>query len=179
MLSHRMPSIAGHFFSVLSFKSACSRILCATGMERRCTWRRLLLSSPAGKPQAAASCSTPQHLGQLAHSAASTDTELTTLDTHELWLPDSSIPEPTPSTMTALHHFGAEMLRLSRGLESVAAAAAIGLSTPPAGRSTRQDTATQPSSVPAQRSVRWVLPLGERYTLEKFCQNNPGRSRTG
>lgn len=98
---------------------------------------------------------TPQHLGQLAHSAASTDTELTTLDTHELWLPDSSIPDPTPSTMTALHHFGAEMLRLSRGLESVAAAASIGLSTPPAGRSPRQqDIASQRSGVPVQRSVR-------------------------
>lgn len=31
---------------------------------------------------------------------------------------DDSIPEPTPSTMTALHQFGAEMLKLSRGLES-------------------------------------------------------------
>lgn len=30
-----------------------------------------------------------------------------------------SIPDPTPSTMTALHQFGAEMLKLSRGLESV------------------------------------------------------------
>lgn len=29
-----------------------------------------------------------------------------------------SIPEPTPSTMAALHTFGAEMLKLSRGLES-------------------------------------------------------------
>lgn len=29
-----------------------------------------------------------------------------------------SIPDPTPSTMTALHQFGAEMLKLSRGLES-------------------------------------------------------------
>ncbi|CAD7092852.1 unnamed protein product [Hermetia illucens] len=80
-------------------------------MERRCTWRRLL---KAGHP------STPNH----AHSATSTDTELSTLDTHELWLPDSRqvssiIPEPTPSTMTALHQFGAEMLKLSRGLESV------------------------------------------------------------
>lgn len=32
-----------------------------------------------------------------------------------------SIQEPTPSTMTALHQFGAEMLKLSRGLESVSA----------------------------------------------------------
>lgn len=31
-----------------------------------------------------------------------------------------SIPEPTPSTMTALHQFGAEMLKLSRGLQSFA-----------------------------------------------------------
>ncbi|XP_059611484.1 dopamine D2-like receptor [Phlebotomus argentipes] len=75
-------------------------------LERRCTWRRLLKTSLP---------STPNH----AHSAASTDTELSTLDNHELWLPDSSIPEPTPSTMTALHQFGAEMLKLSRGLESV------------------------------------------------------------
>lgn len=132
-----------------------SLILLLTGMERRCTWRKLLLSSAAGKPPAAASCSTPQHLSQLAHSAGSTDTELTTLDTHELWLPDSSIPDPTPSTMTALHHFGAEMLRLSRGLESVAAAAAIGLSTPTTSRSPRQQhMAAQRSSVPAQRYIR-------------------------
>lgn len=39
-----------------------------------------------------------------------------------------SIPEPTPSTMTALHQFGAEMLKLSRGLESVSA---IVTSSPP------------------------------------------------
>lgn len=31
----------------------------------------------------------------------------------------NSIPQPTPSTMTALHQFGEEMLKLSRGLESV------------------------------------------------------------
>lgn len=31
-----------------------------------------------------------------------------------------SIPEPTPSTMTALHQFGAEMFKLSRGLQSFA-----------------------------------------------------------
>lgn len=45
-------------------------------IERRCTWRRLLKTSLP---------STPNH----AHSATSTDTELSTLDTHELWLPDS------------------------------------------------------------------------------------------
>ncbi|XP_050547536.1 uncharacterized protein LOC126909155 [Daktulosphaira vitifoliae] len=50
-------------------------------------------------------------------SACSTDTEMTSLDARELWLPDSEL---TPSTMSALHQFGAEMLRLSRGLEQVA-----------------------------------------------------------
>lgn len=50
-------------------------------------------------------------------SVGSADTEMTSLDTRELWLPDT---EPTPSTMSALHQFGAEMLRLSRGLEKVA-----------------------------------------------------------
>lgn len=50
-------------------------------------------------------------------SVGSADTEMTSLDTRELWLPDS---EPTPSTMSALHQFGAEMLRLSRGLENLA-----------------------------------------------------------
>lgn len=44
--------------------------------ERRCTWRRLLKTSLP---------STPSH----AHSATSTDTDMSTLDTHELWLPDS------------------------------------------------------------------------------------------
>ncbi|KDR18266.1 5-hydroxytryptamine receptor 2B, partial [Zootermopsis nevadensis] len=124
-----------------------SRFPC-TGMERKCTWRRLLLPSTAGgKPSRGTSCSTPQHLSHLAHSAGSTDTELTTLDTHELWLPDSSIPDPTPSTMTALHHFGAEMLRLSRGLESVG----IGLSTPPPGKSPMEQDR---SSAPVHRTLR-------------------------
>ncbi|KAJ8916209.1 hypothetical protein NQ315_016348 [Exocentrus adspersus] len=82
--------------------------------ERRCTWRKLLNATKTssggggggGKP------STPQH-GH--HSAASTDTELTTLDTHELWIQES---EPKPCTMSALGQFGAEMLKLSRGLEA-------------------------------------------------------------
>ncbi|KAE8746412.1 hypothetical protein FOCC_FOCC006907 [Frankliniella occidentalis] len=78
------------------------------GMERR-KWRRLLNNRGPGPPSA---CSTPQHMQHI----ASTDTELTTLDTHELWLPESSVPEPTPSTMSALHQFGVEMLKLSRGL---------------------------------------------------------------
>ncbi|XP_075144811.1 5-hydroxytryptamine receptor 2B [Haematobia irritans] len=79
-------------------------------LERRCTWRRLLKTGHNSN-----ATSTTLH----AHSANSTDTELSTLDNHELWLPESSVPEPTPTTMTALHQFGAEMLKLSRGLESV------------------------------------------------------------
>ncbi|XP_061392397.1 uncharacterized protein LOC133327879 [Musca vetustissima] len=79
-------------------------------LERRCTWRRLLKTGHNTN-----ATTTSLH----GHSANSTDTELSTLDNHELWLPESSIPEPTPTTMTALHQFGAEMLKLSRGLESV------------------------------------------------------------
>ncbi|XP_026764724.2 5-hydroxytryptamine receptor 2C isoform X1 [Galleria mellonella] len=74
----------------------------APQMERRCTWRRFL-GPRSGTPQ---------------HSAASTETELPPIDTRDLWLQDSS--EPAPSAMTALHQFGAEMLRLSRGLEASA-----------------------------------------------------------
>jgi hypothetical protein len=74
--------------------------------ERRCTWRKLLNATKANKP------ATPQHAH---HSAASTDTELTTIDTHDLWIQES---EPTPCTMSALGQFGAEMLKLSRGLEA-------------------------------------------------------------
>lgn len=91
------------------------------GVDRRYTWRRLLHQS---KTPLSSVESTPQHLhppatGHSHHSSAgSTDTDMTTLDTHELWLPDS---EPAPSTLSALHQFGAEMLRLSRGLESVGA----------------------------------------------------------
>lgn len=75
-------------------------------LERRYTWRRLL-----GRP---GSGGTP---GQHHSSAGSTDTELTTLDMHELWIPE---PEPKPYATSALHQFGQEMLKLSRGLESVA-----------------------------------------------------------
>ncbi|CAH1368561.1 unnamed protein product [Tenebrio molitor] len=77
-----------------------------TALERRCTWRKLLNATKANKP------ATPQHAH---HSAASTDTELTTIDTHDLWIQES---EPTPCTMSALGQFGAEMLKLSRGLEA-------------------------------------------------------------
>lgn len=39
-----------------------------------------------------------------------------------------SIPEPTPSTMTALHQFGAEMLKLSRGLDAVSSSIVVPMS---------------------------------------------------
>ncbi|KAK9888417.1 hypothetical protein WA026_000665 [Henosepilachna vigintioctopunctata] len=86
----------------------------STPLERRCTWRKLLNATKA--KQANENCatsrnSTPQH----AYSAASTDTEVTTIDTHELWIQES---DPAPCTMSALGAFGAEMLRLSRGLEA-------------------------------------------------------------
>lgn len=45
--------------------------------ERRCTWRRLLKTGQQAVP--------PTH----PHSANSTDTELSTLENHELWLTDS------------------------------------------------------------------------------------------
>ncbi|KAH1024291.1 hypothetical protein HUJ05_003794 [Dendroctonus ponderosae] len=85
-----------------------------TPLERRCTWRRLLKATSRGGKLS--TMSTPQH----GHSAGSTDTELTTLDNHELWIQES---EPTPCTMSALGQFGTEMLKLSRGLQEAAAAA--------------------------------------------------------
>ncbi|KAF5287750.1 hypothetical protein FQA39_LY15770 [Lamprigera yunnana] len=73
-------------------------------IDRKCTWRRLL-NATISRP------TTPQH----GHSATSTDTELTTIDTHDLWIQET---EPIPCTMSALGQFGAEMLKLSRGLEA-------------------------------------------------------------
>lgn len=80
-------------------------------LDRRCTWRRLL-NATRNRP------ATPQH----GHSAASTDTELTTIDTHELWIQET---EPTPCTMSALGQFGAEMLKLSRGLEAASTTTSV------------------------------------------------------
>uniref|UniRef100_A0A182QBH7 G-protein coupled receptors family 1 profile domain-containing protein n=1 Tax=Anopheles farauti TaxID=69004 RepID=A0A182QBH7_9DIPT len=80
----------------------------APAFDRRNTWKRIIkLSLPTAQ-------------NQHAHSAASTDTELSTLDNHDLWLLESSIPEPSSITMTAMQRFGEEMLKLSQGLESVA-----------------------------------------------------------
>ncbi|XP_052863785.1 muscarinic acetylcholine receptor DM1 [Anopheles cruzii] len=80
----------------------------APAFDRRNTWKRIIKLSLPSAPN--------QH----AHSAASTDTELSTLDNHDLWLLESSIPEPSSITMTAMQRFGEEMLKLSQGLESVA-----------------------------------------------------------
>ncbi|KAL1494704.1 hypothetical protein ABEB36_010262 [Hypothenemus hampei] len=90
----------------------------STPLERRCTWRRLLKAT--AKSGKLSTLSTPQH--GVSHSAGSTDTELTTLDTHELWIQE---PEPTPCTMSALGQFGAEMLKLSRGLQEAATAVVL------------------------------------------------------
>ncbi|XP_035777195.1 uncharacterized protein LOC118458619 [Anopheles albimanus] len=80
----------------------------APPFDRRNTWKRIIKLSLPTAPN--------QH----AHSAASTDTELSTLDNHDLWLLESSIPEPSSITVTAMQRFGEEMLKLSQGLESVA-----------------------------------------------------------
>ncbi|XP_044751098.1 D(2) dopamine receptor A isoform X2 [Coccinella septempunctata] len=91
-----------------------------TAFDRRCTWRRLLNATKAKNANnhcAISKNSTPQH----AYSAASTDTEVTTIDTHELWIQES---EPTPCAVSALSAFGAEMLKLSRSLEAASKAMA-------------------------------------------------------
>lgn len=55
-----------------------------------------------------------------------------------------SLNEPTPSAMTALHQFGAEMLKLSRGLESVSSAAQqLPSSAAPAAATTLKATVLQ------------------------------------
>lgn len=69
---------------------------------------------PVTATQSLPSETTPRH--HHSSSAASSDTEYTTLDTHDLWLPDY---EPAPSTLSALHQFGKEMLKLSSGLQNV------------------------------------------------------------
>ncbi|XP_046668451.1 uncharacterized protein LOC124359609 [Homalodisca vitripennis] len=106
-LTVRLLAVQEHNLSSNSWSSGWLGGPASTGIERRCTWRRLLTGRPLTTQQ--------QSHGTQHQHHSSTDTDLTTLDTHELWLPDT---EPTPSTMSALHQFGAEMLRLSRGLES-------------------------------------------------------------
>ncbi|XP_060517178.1 D(2) dopamine receptor [Cylas formicarius] len=79
-------------------------------LERRYTWKKLLMTN---------SKSNKSSTSQYGHSAGSTDTEMTMLDTNELWIQES---EPTPCTMSALGQFGAEMLKLSRTLQENAIA---------------------------------------------------------
>ncbi|XP_058454774.1 uncharacterized protein LOC131432486 [Malaya genurostris] len=115
-------------------------------LDRRNTWKRIIkLSLP----------STPNH----AHSAASTDTELSTLDNHDLWLLESSIPEPTPSTMTALHQFGEEMLKLSRGLETVTCS---------------KNNSTAALSAAAQNSTTQTAGCGTLTTLQVSPETTKG-----
>ncbi|EEB16842.1 class A rhodopsin-like G-protein coupled receptor GPR5ht4, putative [Pediculus humanus corporis] len=87
----------------------------AMGIDRRCTWKRFIDTKEKSDVS-----TTQQNLINTQHSNASTESDLTTLENHELWLPDTSVQETTSATMTALHVFGAEMLKLSRGLESFA-----------------------------------------------------------
>lgn len=104
---------------------------------RKCTWRKFMTyrtnsTDDRGSAQFSAQASTMSHVPlsitqslpsseatprhQHSSSAASSDTEYTNLDMQDLWLPDC---EPTPSTLSALHQFGKEMLRLSSGLQNV------------------------------------------------------------
>lgn len=104
---------------------------------RKYTWRKFMTyrtnsTDDRGSPQFSAQASTVSHVPlsatqslpsseatprhQHSSSAGSSDTEYTNLDMQDLWLPDY---EPTPSTLSALHQFGKEMLRLSSGLQNV------------------------------------------------------------
>ncbi|XP_067014475.2 uncharacterized protein 5-HT2B [Anabrus simplex] len=157
-------------------------------MERRGTWRRFLLQNPGGRGTAGSGtiinktcgrtpCSTPQH----GHSAASTDTELTTLDTHELWIPESTVPDPTPKAMSALSHFGAEMLKLSRGLETVAKATAT-TTTPRVSseRSAPESTTSSQTSIFAEQQPAVQADstsMSPPYTGHE-CSRQRGRAAT-
>lgn len=67
---------AKHTQHLFPMQSSHADVHLSSSTERRCTWRNLLKNSLP---------STPSH----AHSATSTDTELSNLDAHELWLPES------------------------------------------------------------------------------------------
>ncbi|XP_039295531.1 uncharacterized protein LOC120353973 isoform X2 [Nilaparvata lugens] len=85
---------------------------------RRATWRRFLPRSgdraPRTQPAAGGLVVSAQNAP---HHHSSAETEMSALDTHDLWLQDNE--PPPPSAMSALHQFGAELLKLSRGLESL------------------------------------------------------------
>ena len=86
------------------------------------------------------------------------------VDTHELWLPESSVPEPTPSTMSALHQFGVEMLKLSRGLGAAEQDGAAG--------SGVEDTDEDEEVERARPALRMPLPMpGIGLVLRHRCDN--------
>ncbi|XP_059479028.1 5-hydroxytryptamine receptor 2B [Neocloeon triangulifer] len=82
--------------------------------RRRSTWRRLLSKTHSGN----SSSTTDTELTELSMLAAGPQPPPApgTLDPGDLWLQEA--PLPTPVTITALHRFGTEMLRLSKGLET-------------------------------------------------------------
>lgn len=67
------------------------------------------------------------------------------------FLTSLSVPEPTPSTMTALHQFGAEMLKLSKRLESYPTAPVSAKESTLLGTTSRL---AYNSHVPADRLIR-------------------------
>lgn len=69
-----------------------------------------------------------------------------TKNLHFFFVFNSSIPEPTPSTMTALHQFGAEMLKLSRGLDAVSTLV-MSSSSSTSNKNTNSTTAIQEAAV--------------------------------
>ncbi len=136
MNSHARYFLNGHSSSIRSYFKFLSKGRLLQG--RKYTWRKLVAQRTSsgedrGSQQFSTQTSTMSHIPvTVTHSlpssettprhhhsssAASSDTEYTNLDTHDLWLPDY---EPTPSTLSALHQFGKEMLRLSSGLQNVA-----------------------------------------------------------
>ncbi|KAI5694264.1 hypothetical protein M8J75_013787 [Diaphorina citri] len=155
--------------------------------SNRSSWKTFLLTRATGSIRANSS---PQQYSNLhPHSSqGSTDTELTMLDTHELWIPES---EPTPSTMSALQHFGAEMIRLSRGLESVGASFSSESSSSSTSQTLRQSLSRRRKSSSSlqqhqsykinrkpgiRRKRRNTLggpPLNSRYHQESIAEDQP------
>lgn len=83
-----------------------------------------------------------------------------------------SVPEPTPSTMTALHLFGAEMLKLSRGLDSVSPKfERKDISLPPPSLNNKNITTIEScSNTPAKELVK---------TCQKDFEKSKGVKATG
>uniref|UniRef100_A0A8D8X368 5-hydroxytryptamine receptor 2A n=1 Tax=Cacopsylla melanoneura TaxID=428564 RepID=A0A8D8X368_9HEMI len=169
--------------------------------SNRSSWKTFLLTRTTGSIRGSANNSTTTYSNIHPHSSSqgqgkpgSSDTELTMLDTHELWIPES---EPTPSTMSALQHFGAEMIRLSRGLESVGASFSSESSSSSTSQTLHQNlTGRRKSSSSLQQHRSYRInrkpgirrkrrntlggpPLSSRYTQESIDENLPlHRTRT-